>query len=309
MTDTGKPGGAAVFAYHFFSPKKNLTLRYGIARGTKGPAKAIFLLLHGRSEFVEKYNGIARKLLGKGFQVVSPDWRGQGLSARELDNPHKGHVSRFGDYVEDLEALFFQVVEPLGLPVYILAHSMGGHIALRFMGQHPLKIRKAVLASPMIDILLPPLMKPVIKLISRQLSRTVFAQKYTPGSADYSAGKAVFKGNNLCHDPEKFQILHDEIARNPDLALGGVTWGWLNAAFESIAILEKKDVIDKIITPILILSAQKDSVVSSSAQEKLSRRLLDCRFLSIKGAFHELLFEAHEMEIQVWEAFNRFIAE
>ena len=152
-------------------------------------------------------------------------------------------------------------------------------------------------------------MKPVIKFMSSRLSRTLFAQKYTPGSADYSAKKALFKGNILCHNPEKFQILHDKIAINPDLALGGVTWGWLNAAFESISILEQKDVIEKIITPILLLSAQKDRVVSSWAQEKLSRKLSDCRFLSIKGAFHELLFEEPEMERQIWEAFNRFIVE
>ncbi|WP_299976499.1 alpha/beta fold hydrolase [Desulfobacula sp.] len=309
MTDNNTHSNKEIFEYHYFSPKKNLKIRYGIAPCLKEPASAIFLLLHGQSEFIEKYKGIARQLQEKGFQVISPDWRGQGLSSRELENRHKGHINRFDDYVDDLEALYLRVIEPQGLPVYILAHSMGGHIALRFMSRQPLKIKKAVLVSPMIDIVLPVMLHPVLKLLSKKLSKTPFAKKYTLGSRDYSVKKAKFKGNNLCHDPEKYWILHNEIAKNPDLALGGVTWGWLNAAFESVEILQQDDMIGRITTPILMISAQKDSIVSSKAQEKLSGKLPNCSFLSIKGAFHELLFEEIGINRQVWEAFNRFVVE
>lgn len=296
-----------IFEYHFFSLKKNLKIRYGISCSTETTPKAIFLLLHGRSEFIEKYIWVARKLQEKGFKVISLDWRGQGLSSRELENRHKGHIDRFDDYVDDLEALFSKVIEPQGLPVYILAHSMGGHIALRFMSWHSLKIKKAVLASPMIDIALPAMMKPVSKFISKRLSKTLFAKKYTIGSKNYSVKKARFKGNNLCHDPEKYWILHHEIENNPDLAIGGVTWGWLNAAFESIEVLKKEDIIDRITTPILIISAQKDAIVSSNAQEKLSRKLPNCEFLSIDGAFHEILFEESRINRLFWDAFDRFV--
>ena len=298
-----------IFEYHYFSPKKNVIIRYGITLCRKEPANAICLLLHGRSEFIEKYKGIARQLQGKGFQVISPDWRGQGLSSRELENRHKGHINRFDDYVDDLETLYSRVIKPYGLPVYLLAHSMGGHIALRFMSRHPLKIKKAVLASPMIDIAMSAMIKPLSKFISKRLSKTSFAKKYTMGSKNYSDRKTKFKGNNLCHDPEKFLILHNEIANNPDLALGGATWGWLNAAFESIGILKQDDIIDKIVTPILMISAQKDSIVSSRAQEKLSRKLPKCTLLSIDGAFHELLFEETGINSQFWDAFNRFVVE
>jgi len=298
-----------IFEYHYFSVRNNLKIRYGIAPGCEESAKGIFLLLHGRSEFIEKYKWVAKQLQKKGFQVISPDWRGQGLSSRELDNRHKGHINRFDNYVDDLEALYLRTIEPQRLPVYILAHSMGGHIALRFMSRHPLKISKAVLASPMIDITLPAMIKPVSKLLSKTLSKTQFAKKYTIGSRDYSVRKVKFKGNNLCHDPEKYQILHNEIANNPDLAIGGVTWGWLNAAFESIKVLKQDDIIKRILTPILMISAQKDSIVSSKAQERLSSKLPNCSFLSIKGAFHELFFEEVGINNKLWEAFNRFIVE
>lgn len=298
-----------IFEYHYFSPKKNFNIRYGIAPSPEHPANAVFLLLHGRTEFIEKYKWIAKQLQKKGFQVISPDWRGQGLSSRELENRHKGHVNRFEDYVDDLEELYLRIIEPQGLPVYILAHSMGGHIALRFMNRHPSRIKKAVLASPMIDIALPALIKPVSKFVSKRLSGTSFAKKYTMGSKDYSVKHVKYKGNNLSHDPEKYWILHKEIENNPDLAIGGVTWGWLNAAFDSIRFLKQDAIIDKIITPILMVSAEKDSVVSSKAQKKLSRKLPDCRFLSIEGAFHELLFEESRIDYLFWDAFDRFIVD
>ncbi len=270
-------------------------------------AKGVFLLLHGRSEFIEKYKAVATRLQKKGFKVVSPDWRGQGLSTREAQNRHKGHIDSFDDYAEDLRALYSEVIEPGRLPVYILSHSMGGNIALRFMSQDSFEIKKAVLASPMVDIALPGVIYSVSKYISKHLATSFFSKKYTMGSKNYSVKSANFKGNILSHDPKKYSILHDEIKKNPDLAIGGVTWGWLNAAFESIETLKKDDVIKKIQTPILMIGAEKDAVVSLNAQIKLSRKLPFCDFHTISGAFHELMFEESRVDKIFWSLFDRFI--
>lgn len=297
------------FQYHFFSPRNNLKLRYGVMRVHPNPAKGVFLLLQGRAEFIEKYKAVANRLIEKGFDVVSLDWRGQGLSTREVENRHKGYIHSFEDYVADLTALYDEVMEPQGLSVYILSHSMGGHIALRFMAQFPYTIKKAVLASPMVDIALPGLIHPVAKYLSRHLSKRSFGKTYTFGSKNYSPKSARFQGNKLCHDPEQFQILHDEIRKNPDLAIGGVTWGWLNAAFESIEILKNEAYLQTIKTPVLILGAQKDAVVSLTAQEKLSRKLPHCEFHSIEGAFHELMFETPRIREEFWSLFDGFMRE
>jgi len=302
-------GAETDFQYHFFSPQKNIKLRYGVMRVQPNPAKAVFLLLHGRAEFIEKYKAVANQLTRKGFDVVSLDWRGQGLSTREVENRHKGYIHSFDDYVADLTALYDEVMEPRGLPVYILSHSMGGHIALRFMAQFPYKIKKAVLASPMVDIALPGFFHPLSKYLSRQLSKRHFAKTYTPGSKNYASKSAPFQGNKLCHDPEQFQILHDEIRKNPDLAIGGVTWGWLNAAFESIDILKNETFFQNIKTPVLILGAQNDAVVSLAAQEKLNRALTRCEFHCIEGAFHELMFETPQIRGKFWSLFERFMRE
>jgi lysophospholipase len=101
--------------------------------------------------------------------------------------------------------------------------------------------------------------------------------------------------------------LHNEIRKNPDLAVGGVTWSWLNAAYESIEKLKQKKGVQNITTPILMLSAQKDAIVCPKAQKRLSRQLPNCIFHPIKGAFHELLFESKHINDQVWDAIDDFI--
>ena len=297
------------FQFHFFSPQKNIKLRFGVMRVQPNPAKGVFLLLHGRAEFIEKYKAVANQLTRKGFDVVSLDWRGQGLSSREVENRHKGYIHSFDDYVADLTALFDDMIKPLGMPVYILSHSMGGHIALRFMAEFPHQIKKAVLASPMVDIALPGLVYPLSKYLSKQLSKRHFEKTFTPGSKNYASKSARFQGNKLCHDPEQFRILHDEIRKNPDLAIGGVTWGWLNAAFESIDILKDETFLQNIKTPVLILGAENDAVVSLAAQEKLSRKLSHGEFHCIEGAFHELMFETPRIREKLWSLFDRFMRE
>ncbi len=307
MTVSEPQANPMLFKLHFFSPKKNINIRYGVMNVQEGHTKAVFLLLHGRSEFIEKYTVIANRLQKKGFMVVSLDWRGQGLSSRETDNRHKGHIDSFDDYLEDLTAFYSEVIDHYNLPVYILSHSMGGHIALRFMSQNPSKIKKAVLASPMIDIALPGLIYPISKFVSKKLSTTCFAKKYTIGSKDYSAKTVKFEGNNLCHDQANYMLLHDEIRKNPNLAVGGITWGWLNAAFESIEILKRNEILKNIETPTLIISAEKDSIVSFKAQEKLSRQLPNCEFYKIDDSFHELMFEEPRVVQIFWSLFDRFI--
>ncbi|WP_204328396.1 alpha/beta hydrolase, partial [Stenotrophomonas maltophilia] len=61
-------------------------------------AKGTVCLLQGRAEFIEKYYETIGDLRRRGFAVVAFDWRGQGESARDVADPHKGHVGRFGHY-------------------------------------------------------------------------------------------------------------------------------------------------------------------------------------------------------------------
>ena len=57
-----------------------------------GRARGSIVLSGGRTEPIEKYYEFIGECLERGFVVLAHDWRGQGLSARDLPERLKGHA-------------------------------------------------------------------------------------------------------------------------------------------------------------------------------------------------------------------------
>ncbi len=294
--------------FDYFTAGDNRLIRYGMTPVPTGSSRGCLLLLNGRSEFMEKYEIVVTQLVSRGFHVASLDWRGQGLSVRELENRDKGYVRSFQCYLEDLDHFFTEIVRPMGLPITLLAHSMGGHMALRFMARRGAEIRKAVLVSPMVDIVTSPIPRSLAAVLARQMVKWGGEECYVPGNGDYDRGSARFANNPLTHDPHGFWLEHHCIEKNRDLALGGVTWGWLNAAFDSIYTVAAKGFAQRISPPVLLMSAAEDRVVSCAAQAKMCRGLPRGTFVSVPRSRHEILSESDEVLSFFWNEFDRFIA-
>lgn len=93
------------------------------------------LLLHGGRDHARSWDWVARELKDD-WHIIAPDWRGHGDSAWAPDGDYNTHA-----YVYDLA----QLVHQLKLaPVTIVAHSMGGNIALRYAGLYPEIVKKLV---------------------------------------------------------------------------------------------------------------------------------------------------------------------
>jgi lysophospholipase len=291
--------------YDFMITPDRRSIRYGTWHIPIEKRKGSILLLSGRSEFLEKYSETIGELNQKGFDVYSFEWRGQGLSSRMLANRQKGFINNYDVYLIDLHQFFDTIVKPKCVhPIIIMAHSMGGHIALRFLHDHPGTVDMAVLTAPMIDIFRSNLSRWFIKQVTRVAVKTGFSQAYLIGAGDYTDGK--FKGNNLTSDPVRFMDAINAIKKNPDLALGGVTYGWLSATLASIDILNQPDYAAKITTPILMMSAGEDKIVSIKAQKKICASLPNCRFVEISGARHEIFKETDAVRSIVWREIDRF---
>ena len=80
------------------------------------------------------------------------DWRGQGLSDRMLRRRQLGHIDRFETYLDDLACFFDTIVEPRTAPVIRLAHSMGGHVAVRAVLERRIAPDGLVTTAPMIAL-------------------------------------------------------------------------------------------------------------------------------------------------------------
>ena len=276
----------------------------------KGAPRATIILLTGRSEFIEKYHEVVGELLSRDYLVWVCDWRGQGLSDRMLRNPHKGHIDDYGTYLDDLETAL-----RLGLPRdapsvrLVLAHSMGGHIALRQAASDPGWVRGMVLSAPMVDINLPGRTRWASQFLARSAVAIGLSGRYLPGSGDYGEKQVRFDGNLLTHDHRRFDNMVAWVQLNPDLALGGPTFGWLSASLTSISILQRREAAGSISTPVLIASAVEDTVVSNVAQNALCSDLPHATLVSIEGALHEVLMETDDKRQLFWSAFDGFADE
>jgi pimeloyl-ACP methyl ester carboxylesterase len=93
------------------------------------------LLLHGGRDHARSWDWVAAQLKDD-WHVIAPDWRGHGDSAWAPDGDYRPL-----SYVYDLAQLIHQLKLA---PVTIVAHSMGGNIALRYAGLYPENVAKLV---------------------------------------------------------------------------------------------------------------------------------------------------------------------
>ncbi len=294
------------FKFDYFTSMDNLKIRYGKAEHTSERSKGILLLLNGRAEFMEKYQEVVFELINRGYLVMSLDWRGQGLSARELKDREKGYVRTYDDYLSDLNLFYTRIIEPQELPVTLLAHSMGAHLALRFMGDHPEAVKKAVLVSAMVDIDTAAVPRFAVDTIANLFCKAGFSHSYLLGGRYFSQDRRSFKENRLTHDPNRFRIEALEIGKNPDLGLGNITWAWLKATLDSIRVLNSNGFSSKLKTSLLMLSAEADTIVSNRAQQRMCSSISGCTLVMVPGAYHEILHETDGRRELFWQQFDRF---
>lgn len=119
-------------------------------RWPAGRPRAALLLSHGLGEHAGRYATLARDLVRRGIEVHGLDHRGHGRSGGA-----RAYVPRFSRYLDDFEAFRHHVVEqlPAGIPVFLLGHSLGGLIALRWLEAHGGGgLAGAILSAPLLGI-------------------------------------------------------------------------------------------------------------------------------------------------------------
>lgn len=93
------------------------------------------LLVHGGRDHCRNWDWLAEHLR-RDWHIIAPDLRGHGDSQWSTD----GNYTMAG-YIYDLA----QLIHQQGLaPVTIIAHSLGGNIALRYSGIYPENVKKLV---------------------------------------------------------------------------------------------------------------------------------------------------------------------
>lgn len=264
-------------------------------------------VVQGRGEFIEKYFETVAELRQRGFAVVAFDWRGQGLSGRELSDPYKGFVRGFDRFLNDLDAIRANVLEPyMPKPHFGLAHSMGGAIALMAAHDGRLPFERLVVSAPMVA--LAQVKSPALVASAAFVLRLLgFGGAYVPGGGRTSSMKKPFAGNPLTSDPVRYARNAAAAAALGHGAIGDATIAWTVAAFALMRRFADPRFPVEIRTPTLVVAAGADPVCATPAIERFAARLKAGHAIVIPGARHELLMERDDIRAQFWAAFDAFI--
>jgi len=292
------PGGEA----EWFRGARGAQLRAALFKPA-GRVRGSIILSGGRTEPIEKYYELIGDFLERGFVVLAHDWRGQGLSARDLPNRLKGHAKGYKDYLEDFQALLRSFADRLPKPWVAVGHSMGGCLTLLAMAHGERRFAGAVLSAPMLGVKTGKVPVKQARLAARLENLFGRSGRYVLGQLG-SPFDDAFDGNVLTHDRARFARTCGLLAAEPKLALGGPTWGWLDFAFRATAYLARPERLREITVPVVIVSAEDDQLVDNAAQAAAARHLPQGKLISVPGAFHEILMETDPMRNIFLRAFD-----
>lgn len=297
------PGGLAWESTLRLKAADGVGLRGAVWRpdGSRGHV----LLLTGRTEFLEKAALPAAELAARGFAVASLDWRGQGLSDRLAEPAAKGHVEAFTDYHMDLAALLAAPeVARLPGPRIVLAHSMGGLVALGALKRNRLPADALVLSAPLLDVQLARMMR--LAAGATVLAAALFGRldRWPPfgnNAAPYVLNG--FEGNVLTGDRAVWDWMAEVVEAEPRLAIGMPTIGWIN---EVMIETRKVRHTGTLSLPALILLGTAETVVDPNEIRRAAPRL-GAELAEIEGGRHEVLVESPPLRAEAWSAIDGFL--
>ena len=158
----------------------------------EGEPKAALLFVHGLAEHTGRYHHVMEHFAGRGYDCFAVDMRGHGKSPGR-----RVHVKRFDEYLTDVRAghQLARGANP-GRQLFVIGHSQGGLITLRYGLAHPEDLAAIVVSSPFLG--LHPDARPgaalslVAKILSALTPRLLLSKPPDPSflSHDPEVGKA-----------------------------------------------------------------------------------------------------------------------
>lgn len=266
------------------------------------------LFLPGRGDHYEKYLETLAYYAAAGWRVTAIDWRGQGDSGRLLDDRQVGHIDDFATWITDLRSFWGSWKLGTPGPHVVMAHSMGGHLAMRALVEKAIDPDAVVMSAPMLGIQtggLPlGLNHAFAKLMVKMGKGDVAAWKVS----EKPLSPMNMRGKMLTHDDDRYA---DEIAwwqLRPQVKLGPPSWHWVERAIASIYMLDTPGLLEAVQTPILLLATTGDQLVSTPRVLTDAKRLPHAETLIFgKEAAHELLREADPVRDQCLARIDSFL--
>ncbi|HEX5724607.1 MAG TPA: alpha/beta hydrolase [Longimicrobiaceae bacterium] len=245
--------------------------------------RAGLLVVHGLGEHAGRYAALARDLAPRGVAVHAFDLRGHGRSGGP-----RAHAPSFDALVHDLDRFRAEAAArlPAGLPLFLLGHSLGGLVALRWLQSEPAPaLRGAVLSAPLLGVKLraPRWKVAAAGVLSRWLPALPLASGIDPDTLTHDAAYVrSYREDPLVHARVTPRLYTEFMAAIPR------------------ALAEP----ERVRLPVLVLVPGADAIVDAEAVRAFARRLAgDVTVREYPGFYHESLNEVdrHRVVIDLLE--------
>ena len=251
-------------------------LRLYLRRHEAARPRSEILISHGFGEHCGRYGALTDHLVGHNYSVTAYDHRGHGLS-----DGLPGHVESFNEYDEDLAKVIATVRSRSETrPLFLIGHSMGGLIALRYLERRTGALSGAIISAPLIEVAVAvPAHKLMIARVGARMNPR-FRLDNAINPADLSRDPEV--GRAYAVDP---------------LVNRKVSTKWFAEATK--AMLEVAERADQITTPVLVMHGTEDRLASVDATRRVFERIgaSDKELVIYSGFYHELFNEPEKQEV------------
>ena len=225
------------------------------------------LLLHGATVPAWEFDRLVPLLAEAGFRCVRFDLYGHGASARpRVDDVHDLFVNQAAELLDALE---------IAEPVNVLGHSLGAAIGARLAIARPDRVRRLLLAAPLVDFrrdraMLRALSVPLFgELLVESLVLPLLVRRRTRRYREIEDGRFALKFREQLAKPGFGRAL-----------LSLVRSGSLD---DQLAVYER---LGRTATPVRVLRGGDDVIVSAAQTEELLARVPGADLDEIPGAAH-----------------------
>lgn len=240
-------------------------------------SRATIVVVHGLGEHSGRYTEFAARMAGYGISTFAMDLRGHGLS-----DGRRGHVPSFDVFLQELDR-FRREVEGLAdfhVPMFLLGHSLGGLIALRYQEEYNTRFEGAIIISPWLATAM---------TVPRWKANAAQALSKLLPALPFNAG---IRPENVSRDPDIV-----EAYRADPLVHDRVTPRFFSEVSAAMGLALQRS--DRIQEPLLFMAAGDDRLVDTERSLRFARSLTapDLTVKVYPGHYHELLNELDRASI------------
>ena len=236
--------------------------------------KGVVTIAHGYGEHIGRYGHVAERLNEAGFAVYGPDHQGHGRSGGK-----RGRI-KLREAVADLDQLILTVSKGRHpeLPQFLLGHSLGGAIALRYAMVHQSRLTGLALSAPLAAVEGGPALHAFARVLGTVLPRVPLS-KVQPRlvSRDQAIVNAYIADPLNYHGAVPAGVAGDLIAHVGTLAAG----------------------VRRITLPTLLMWGTADRLCPPAGAELVAANIgsEDLTVRRYEGLFHEIMNEPEQEQV------------